>query len=144
MHKVLVHAQHSCACTTFLCMHRRGQGPRPGPKRKRRRSGPGRRFVVGPGLGPWPLRSCTRVLCIHKSVVHAQACCACRRILCMHNNLDKQTVTSSYEQLRAVTSSYKQGAVTSSHEQLQTFIPPTPPPLTPPPKASYSFLSLDA
>ena len=41
MHKILVHAQHSCACTTLLCMHWRGQGPRPGPKKKRRGSGPG-------------------------------------------------------------------------------------------------------
>ena len=33
MHKILVHAQHSCACTTLLCMHWRGPGPRPGPKK---------------------------------------------------------------------------------------------------------------
>ena len=33
MHKILVHAQHSCACTTLLCMHWRGQGPTPGPKK---------------------------------------------------------------------------------------------------------------
>ena len=24
MHKILVHAQHSCACTTLLCMHWKG------------------------------------------------------------------------------------------------------------------------
>ena len=44
MHKILVHAQHSCACTTLLCMHWRGQGQRPGPKKS---AGPGpdpRRF----------------------------------------------------------------------------------------------------
>ena len=36
--KILVHAQDSCACTTLLCMHWRGQGPRPGPKKS---AGPG-------------------------------------------------------------------------------------------------------
>ena len=39
-------------------------------------------FLLGPGLGPWPLQ------CMHKSVVHAQACCACTRILCMHKDRD--------------------------------------------------------
>ena len=38
-------------------------------------------FFLGPGLGPWPLQ------CMHKSVVHAQECCACTRILCMHKNI---------------------------------------------------------
>ena len=28
-----------------------------------------------------------QILCMHKSVVHAQECCACTRTLCMHNNL---------------------------------------------------------
>ena len=50
MHKILAHAQHSCACTTLLCMHWRGQGPRPGPKKS----------------------ACTRVFCMHKNLVHAQ------------------------------------------------------------------------
>jgi len=82
MHKILVHAQHSCACTTLLCMHWRGQGPRPGPKKKQPRVRPGAAaFLLGPSLSPWPLQ------CMHKSVVHAQECCACTRILCMHKNL---------------------------------------------------------
>ena len=80
MHKILVHAQHSCACTTLLCMHwrrdpKRTLGVRPGPA-----------LFLGPGLGPWPLQ------CMHKRVVHAQECCACTRILCMHKNLDKALV----------------------------------------------------
>ena len=37
-------------------------------------------FREGPGLGPWPLQ------CMHKSVVHAQECCACTGISCMHKN----------------------------------------------------------
>ena len=32
-------------------------------------------------LGPGPSSACTRVLCMHKSVVHAQESCACTRIL---------------------------------------------------------------
>ena len=73
MHKILVHAQHSCACTTLLCMHWRGQGPRPGPKQKRWGSGLGQRFF---GSQPWSLAP----------PVHAQECCACTRMLCMHKN----------------------------------------------------------
>ena len=62
-HKILVHAQDSCACTTLLCMHNTLVDPQ--------------RFLLGPGLGPWPLR------CMHKnkSAVHAQG------VLCMHSNL---------------------------------------------------------
>ena len=60
----LVHAQESGACT----------------KRKRPRAGPTALFLR-PRHGPWPLQ------CMHKSVVHAQECCACTRILCMHKNL---------------------------------------------------------
>ena len=41
MHEILVHAQHSCACTKLLCMHWRGQGPRPGPNKKQPRVRPG-------------------------------------------------------------------------------------------------------
>ena len=84
MHKILVHAQHSCACTTLLCMHWRGQGPRRGPIKKT--AAPGRTrgcFFVG-ALVPGPSSACTRVLCMHKSIVHAQESCACTRILCMH------------------------------------------------------------
>ena len=54
----LVHAQHSCACTTFLwpgTQKWRGPGPGTGP---------------APFLGPWRLQeccACTRdLLCIHK------------------------------------------------------------------------------
>ena len=38
-------------------------------------------------LGPWPMGSLAQST--HKSVVHAQECCACTRILCMHKNLDE-------------------------------------------------------
>ena len=97
MHKILVHAQDSCACTTLLCMHKtlahalEGTGPKAaGTQQKSSRwSGPGRLlFVWVPALVPGPPPSaCTRVLCMHKSVVHAQECCACTRILCMHKHL---------------------------------------------------------
>ena len=68
MHKILVHAQHSCAVP--------GLGPAQLPFWV-----PG--LVHGPWLGPWPLgpSACTRVLCMHKSVVHAQESCACTRSL---------------------------------------------------------------
>ena len=87
-HKILVHAQHSCACTTLLCMHWRGQGPRPRPNNKTD-AGPARRgcFCWVPALVPGPSSACTRVLCIHKSVVHAQESCACTRILCIYNSI---------------------------------------------------------
>ena len=86
MHKILVHAQHSCACTTLLCMHWRGQGPRPGPNKKQPRVRPGATvFVWVPALVPGPSSACTRVLFMHKSVVHAQESCAFTRVLCMHN-----------------------------------------------------------
>ena len=86
MHKILVHAQHSCACTTLLRMHWRGQGPRPGPKQKAPpRAGPAAAFFWVPALVPGPSSAYTRVLCMHKSVVHAQESCACTRILCTHN-----------------------------------------------------------
>ena len=94
MHKVLVHAQDSCACTRFLCMHNtlvhaqhscactgndqglgRSQALDPRPFWV-----PG--LVPGPWLVPWPLGS------LAQCVVHAQECCACTRILCMHKNLD--------------------------------------------------------
>ena len=41
---------------------------------------PGALFWV-PALGPGPSSACTRVLCMHKSVVHAQDSCACTRNL---------------------------------------------------------------
>ena len=69
MHNTLVHAQHSCACTGGA----RAQGQDP---TKKRPPGPARgaaAFLLGPGLGPWPLQ------CMHKRVVHAQECCACTR-----------------------------------------------------------------
>ena len=88
MHKILVHAQDSCACTTLLCMHNalvhalEGPGSRPWTQKG---SGPGPgtgpAAFLGPRPGPWPLQ------CMHKSVVQAQECCACTRILCMHKNL---------------------------------------------------------
>ena len=84
MHNTLVHAQHSCACTGGA----RAQGqdptkkrppPRPDPAARRVRPG-GRRFF---GSWPWALAppvfaqeccACTRVLCMHKNLVHAQEC----------------------------------------------------------------------
>ena len=75
MHNTLVHAQHSCACTGGA----RDQGQDP-----KKTAAPGRTrgcFVLGPGRVPWPLQ------CMHKSVAHAQECCACTRILRMHKNL---------------------------------------------------------
>ena len=72
--KILVHAQHSCACTTFFCMHWRGQGPRLGPKKSP--GGPAWASTLF-GSRPWSLAP----------PVHAQECCACTRVLCMHKNL---------------------------------------------------------
>ena len=89
VHKILVHAQHSCACTTLLCMHwarePRGQGPS---------QGPGTRplaWSLAPG-SPGPLHAqeccaCTRVLCMDKNLAHAQKSCACimriKYVLCV-------------------------------------------------------------
>ena len=70
MHNTLVHAQHSCACTARA----RAQGQDPTKKRPRVRPGGGRYFV---GSWPWALAP----------PVHAQECCACTRVLCMHKNL---------------------------------------------------------
>ena len=88
MHKILVHAQDSCACTTLLCMRNtlvhalEGPGTTAGTQKKRWPRPDPQRFLLGPGLGPWPLQ------CMHKTVVHAQEPCACTRILYMHKNLD--------------------------------------------------------
>ena len=70
MHKILVYAQHSCACTALLCMHWRGD-----PNKNRRGSGPGRLLFFA--SRPWALA----LQCMHKSVVHAQESCACTRVL---------------------------------------------------------------
>ena len=46
MHKILVHAQDSCACTTLLCMHNtlvhalEGPGPKAGTQQKHSRPRP--------------------------------------------------------------------------------------------------------
>ena len=90
MHKILVHAQDSCACPTLLCMHNalvhalEGPGTKAGTQKKAAAGlARGSCFCCWvPALGFWPLQ------CIHKSVVHAQECCACTRILCLHKNLD--------------------------------------------------------
>ena len=50
-------------------------------------AGPAALFCWVPALVPGPSSACTRVLCMHKSVVHAQESCACTRILCMHKNI---------------------------------------------------------
>ena len=77
MHKILVHAQHSRACTTLLCMHwarePRGQGPSQGPGTRpgtQKGSGPGPGTGPAAFLGPWPLGSLAQSM--HKSVLHAQ------------------------------------------------------------------------
>ena len=75
-HKILVHAQHSCACTTLLCMHWRGQGPRPGPNEKAA-AGPARGGCFFVESRPWAMAP----------PVHARECCAYTRVLCMHKNL---------------------------------------------------------
>ena len=59
MLKILVHAQHSCACTTLLCMHWRGQGPRPGPNKK----------AAAPGRTCGCFFCITRILCMHKNLI---------------------------------------------------------------------------
>ena len=81
----IVSTQDSCTCTTLLCMHNtlvhalEGPGTKAGTQKKQPpRAGPAAAFCLGPGIGPWPLQ------CMHKSVVHAQECCACTRIL-WHN-----------------------------------------------------------
>ena len=89
MQKILVHAQHS------LCMHNtlvhalEGPGIKAGTQKKRWGSGLGQRFFWVPALVPGPFSARTRVLCMHKSVVHAQECSACTKNLCMHKNLKK-------------------------------------------------------
>ena len=76
MPNTLVHAQHSCACTGEA----RDQGR--DPKQSSRGLGPGQLFFCWvPALVPGPSSACTRVLCMRKSVVHAQESCACTRIL---------------------------------------------------------------
>ena len=97
MHNILVYTQDSCACTTLLCMHNtlvhalEGPATKAGTQNKTPRVRPGAAFFCWVlALVPGPSSACTRVLCMHKSVVHAQESCACTRILCMHKNLDKQ------------------------------------------------------
>ena len=72
MHKILVLAQHSCACTTLLCMHWRGQGPMPGPKKTPPGPARGAAFFWVLALGPGLSSACARVLCMHKNLAHAQ------------------------------------------------------------------------
>ena len=66
MHKILVHAQHPCACSCACT----GPG-NPGARDQARGQGPGLGPKKAAGLGP----------------VHAQECCACTKNLCMHKNL---------------------------------------------------------
>ena len=70
MHKILVHAQHSCACTTLLCFLlqtlfflKKNAGGRTMPSNRGLCSGP-------------------RFLCMRKILVHAQHSCACTTLLC--------------------------------------------------------------
>ena len=84
--------QASCACTILLCMHNTLVHALKGPGTKAWASAGGAAWVstfLGPGLGPWLLQ------CMHKSVVHAQECCACTRILCMQKNLGPHNLISS-------------------------------------------------
>ena len=121
MHKI--HAQHSCACTTLLCMHWRGQGPRPGPKKS---AGPGRTPSALFGSGPWALAppvhaqeccACTRVSCMHKNLVHAQESCgsAAAKWLSSVTHATKQltSITHAAKQLSSITHAAKQLANTS-------------------------------
>ena len=89
----ILHAQDSCACTRFLCMHNtvHAQEPGLGPKKGAGPvPGPGPALFLGPRPGPC---ACTRVLCMHKSVVHAQESCACTRILTNKTYQDVPDVT---------------------------------------------------
>ena len=114
MHKILVHAQHSCACTTLLCLHNTlVQKSARGPAR-------GRRFFWVLALGPGPSSACTRVLCMHKNVVHAQECCACTRIVCMHKNLDQQDVP------RRITTMIKKVSINKKTDKIWPPKPPRP------------------
>ena len=72
MHRILVHAQHSCAFTTPLCMQNtlvhalEGPGPKAGTQKETlAQAGPPALFF-GPSLRPRPLQ------CIHKSVLHVK------------------------------------------------------------------------
>ena len=58
-------------------------GARQGQDPTKSAGGParGRRSFCVLALGPGPSSACTRVLCMHKMVVHAQEYCACTRIL---------------------------------------------------------------
>ena len=89
MHNTLVHAQHSCACTGGA----RDQGRDP---KKALGSGLRQRFF---GSQPWSLAPQVHargVLCMHKSVVHAQETCACTRILTNKTYQDVPMVTNSH------------------------------------------------
>ena len=72
----------------FLCMHNalvhalEGPGTKVATQQKALAQAGPLALFLGPGLRPWPLQ------CMHKSVVHAQECCARTRILCMHKDLD--------------------------------------------------------
>ena len=59
MHMILVHAQHSCACTSLLCMQKTL-------------------------VHAQDSCACSRILCMHNDLVHAQESCACTRFLSMH------------------------------------------------------------
>ena len=103
MHKTIVHAQESCACTTLLGMHNTlvralGQGTQ-GPGTK-----PGARDQA------WdPKRQLGRSQALDRRVVHAQESCACTRILCMYYacrtcskpKYETQTMVSENMKIRA-------------------------------------------
>ena len=63
MHKILVHAQRSCACTKVLCMHNSlvGWDPKSALGRSQAWTAP----FLGPRLGPWPLGSLAHMVLAH-------------------------------------------------------------------------------
>ena len=73
-HKILVHAQDSCACKRILCMHKNLV--------LAQESWACTEFL---GMHRALVHSgaCTEVLSVHKNLVHAQESCARTRFLCM-------------------------------------------------------------
>ena len=112
--KILVHAQDSCACTTLLCMHNtlvhalEGSGTKAGTQKKQPpRAGLAAVFCWVPALVPGPSSACTRMLCMHKSVVHAQKSCACTRILTNKTYQDVPRRPKTYQDVPRRTKTYQ-------------------------------------
>ena len=102
MHRILVHAQHFCACTGGA----RDQGWDPN-KKQPPRAGPAAVFFWVPALVPGLSSACTRVLCMHKSVVHSQESRACTRILTNKTYQDVPRRTKTYQEVPRRTKTYQ-------------------------------------